>query len=174
MWGNGESKLYVKESKLYSWNRCWCLLCERPGEGPWALSLCFHPGFECEWAGVTSGEPVAGLCCAQSSQALLLDRPGCGTCQCVLGAGWSTGRWVLSPQALRQQHFAFLLLRNIPLLTGRSHMPALPSCLCRATWGLASSPAMFGSLSSTGPSFLERRVYCCDDKWGKSHANTIF
>lgn len=98
MWGNGESKLYVKESKLYSWNCCWCLLCERPGEGPWALSLCFQPGFECEWAGVTSGEPVAGLCCAQSSQALLLDRPGCGTCQCVLGAGWGTGRWVYLPR----------------------------------------------------------------------------
>lgn len=40
MRGNGESKLCVKESKLCSWNCCWCSLCEGAGEVPPAPGTC--------------------------------------------------------------------------------------------------------------------------------------
>lgn len=69
--GNGESKLCVKESKLYSWNCCWCLLCEGPREVPPALCSLSQCRCECKWGRVKSREPAMGLCCVPLAQALL-------------------------------------------------------------------------------------------------------
>lgn len=69
MQGNGESKLSVKGSKLCSWNCCWSLLYEGPGEVP--LTGVLNMTVECKWARVKSRELAPILCCAPLAWALL-------------------------------------------------------------------------------------------------------
>jgi len=146
--GNGESKLCVKESKLCSWNCCWRLLCEGPGEvppAPRSRSLS-QSGCECERARVKSGELVTGLCCASSvgARALLPDghrHSGCVKHQCwrwprlswrvlTQRAGAQAGELLLPGSGTaawyRCSAFAFLWSWSIPLPRGRNRVLALP------------------------------------------------
>lgn len=68
MRGNGESKLCVKESKLCSWNCCWCLLCEGPGEVPPAVCSRSLSRHRCKRkrARANSREPAMGPCCVRA------------------------------------------------------------------------------------------------------------
>lgn len=166
MQGNGESKLCVKESKLCSWNCCWCLLCEGPAEVPVAPRSCFQQGCECKRARARSGKPAMGLCSAPSAWALLPGRHWPQLSPACPSSWLGHGQVNLPSQALGQQRFAILLLWSIPLPRRRNQVLALPISAGRCEVLLHLLP-MFGSPSSTGPSFLERYIDCWDDKWGK-------